>query len=117
MEETMKNGSRGVLLLCAVVTVAAAVTAGGCAKKGAESPGTSGERNVLIPRRVLFGNPERSDLKVSPDGKYLSYLAPVDGVMNVWVAPAGDLSKARAVTAEKERGIRQHFWAYTSQHV
>ena len=40
----------------------------------------------LIPRDVLFGNPENTSPKLSPDGAYLSYLAPSpDGVMNVWV--------------------------------
>lgn len=41
----------------------------------------------LIPRKVLFGNPERASVKLSHDGARISFLAPVDGVMNVWVAP------------------------------
>src|SRR5688572_15073562 len=48
----------------------------------------------LIPREVLFGNPERAQARLSHDGKWLSFTAPVDGVMNVWVAPVDDLSKA-----------------------
>jgi hypothetical protein len=35
----------------------------------------------LIPREVLFGNPERADPQISPDGTQLGYLAPVDGVL------------------------------------
>ena len=66
----------------------------------------------LIPRDALFGNPERTDVQISPDGKYLSWLAGVDGVMNVWVAPADDTAKARAVTSDKARGIRQYFWSF-----
>lgn len=66
----------------------------------------------LIPRDALFGNPERANVQISPDGKYLSWIAAVDGVMNVWVAPADDMGKARAVTADKARGIRQYFWSY-----
>ena len=66
----------------------------------------------LIPREALFGNPERANVQISPDGKYLSWTAPVNGVMNVWVAPADDLSKARAVTDDAARGIRQYFWSY-----
>ena len=37
----------------------------------------------LIPRQVLFGNPTMSDARISPDGRRISYLAPVDGVMNI----------------------------------
>jgi dipeptidyl aminopeptidase/acylaminoacyl peptidase len=66
----------------------------------------------LIPRDALFGNPERANVQVSPDGKYLSWVAAVDGVMNVWVAPADDLAKAKAVTDDKARGIRQYFWSH-----
>ena len=66
----------------------------------------------LIPRDDLFGNPERANVQISPDGKYLSWIAPVDGVLNVWIAPADDIAKARAVTDDKARGIRQYFWSY-----
>lgn len=71
----------------------------------------------LIPRAVLFGNPDRAGAQISPDGKYLSWLAPVDGVLNVWVAPVDRLDEARPVTKDTERGIRIYFWAYTSRHV
>ena len=60
----------------------------------------------LISRDALFGNPERSGVQISPDGDYLSWVAPLNGVMNIWVAPANDPSKARAVTADTARGIR-----------
>ena len=71
----------------------------------------------LIPRTVLFGNPEKASARISPDGQHLSYLAPVDGVLNVWVGPTYDLSAARPVTEDKIRGIRSHSWAYTSKHI
>jgi dipeptidyl aminopeptidase/acylaminoacyl peptidase len=70
------------------------------------------EEVELIPRDDLFGNPERANVQISPDGKYLSWIAPVDGVLNVWIAPADDIAKARAVTDDKARGIRQYFWSY-----
>lgn len=71
----------------------------------------------LIPREVLFGNPQRSQARLSPDGKWLSFLAPVDGVLNVWVGPYDDLSKAVPVTEDKKRGIRSHNWAYDAKHI
>jgi dipeptidyl aminopeptidase/acylaminoacyl peptidase len=66
----------------------------------------------LIPRRVLFGNPDKASPKLSPDGTRLSFLAPVDGVLNVWVAAAGDPAAAKPVTEDKKRGIRSYFWTY-----
>ncbi len=77
----------------------------------------AGRKPPLIPRQVLFGNPDKAALRLSPDGNYISYLASVDGVLNVWVGPAGNLAAAKPVTKDTHRGIRIHFWAYTSNHV
>ncbi|PKP93761.1 MAG: S9 family peptidase [Alphaproteobacteria bacterium HGW-Alphaproteobacteria-14] len=65
----------------------------------------------VIPRSALFGNPTRAAGQISPDGQWLSWLAPKDGVLNIWVAPAGKPDAARAVTSATDRPIRQHFWA------
>jgi len=71
----------------------------------------------LIPRKVLFGNPERTSAKISPDGTKLSFLAPVDGVLNVWVGPVDDMSKAKPITGDKKRPVRRYGWAATSAHI
>ena len=71
----------------------------------------------LIPREVLFGNPERAGVQISPDGSKIGFRAAVDGVMNVWVGPIGDPAAAKPVTHDTSRGIRSWFFAYTSQHV
>ncbi|HEY8505315.1 MAG TPA: S9 family peptidase, partial [Gemmataceae bacterium] len=81
------------------------------------APTPTGEKPGLIPRNVLFGNPDKAAPELSPDGKYLAYLAPVEGVLNVWVGPADDPAKAKPVTADKKRGIRNYFWAYTGEHI
>lgn len=87
------------------------------AKPAGETKTNNSMTAKLIPREVLFGNPQKSQARLSPDGKYLSYAAPVDGVMNVWVGPADDITKAKPVTEEKVRPIRGYNWAYDSKHV
>jgi len=72
---------------------------------------------TLIPRDILFGNPERLMVRLSPNGDYISYIAPKDGVLNVWVAPRDDLEAARAVTDDADRGIRSYFWAQNNTHI
>src|SRR5262245_49428349 len=72
-----------------------------------------GNSDVLIPREKLFGNPEKIGPQLSPNGKYLAFRAPRDGVMNVWVAPIGDLKSATPVTNDRTSGIMQYFWAHT----
>jgi dipeptidyl aminopeptidase/acylaminoacyl peptidase len=81
----------------------------------AQSTPTAAQRIAgveLIPREALFGNPERAAVMISPDGRWLSWVAPVDGVMNVWIAPAGKPGEARAVTRDTARGIRNYFWSH-----
>lgn len=65
----------------------------------------------LIERTKLFGNPSRTQAQLSPDGKYLSWIAPRDGVLNVWVAPISDLAAAKPLTSAQKRPIPQHFWS------
>jgi dipeptidyl aminopeptidase/acylaminoacyl peptidase len=76
----------------------------------------------LIPRSVLFGNPERISPKLSPDGAQLAWIAPSDGVLNVWLAPTSqesgvDWERARVVTDDADRGIRMFAWAHDNRHL
>ena len=75
----------------------------------------------LIPRRVLFGNPERVMPRISPDGTRLAWVAPHDGVLNVWVAPTGadgvGWAQAQVVTDDTDRGIRAFTWARDGRHL
>jgi dipeptidyl aminopeptidase/acylaminoacyl peptidase len=70
----------------------------------------------LIPREILFGNPERATPLLSPDGARLAYLAPKDGVLNVWVGTSGGTDH-QPVTRDLDRGIRTFFWGRDSGHI
>ena len=70
----------------------------------------------LIPRKVLLGNPLKASPQISPDGKFLSYLAPLDNVLNVWVRTVG-AEDDRPVTKDDNRGVRAYFWAADSKHI
>lgn len=72
---------------------------------------------AIIPRKDIFGNPERSIARISPDGRHVSWLAPKDGVMNVWVAPTDNPGNARVVTSDSYRGIRIYYWAPNSEYI
>ncbi len=71
----------------------------------------------LIPRAVLFGNPDKAAAQLSPDGTKLGTLAPLNGVLNVWVGPPHNAAAARPVTHDVGRGIRFYTWAYTNDHI
>ena len=70
----------------------------------------------LVPREVLFGNPERMSPRISPDGSRLAWIAPDDGVLNVWVGSVGG-QEARPVTRDRDRGIRSFLWAHDRRHL
>jgi hypothetical protein len=90
---------------------------GAADKTASPAPTVAGPATGLIPRKVLFDNPDKSSPRISNDGKYLAYLAPVDGVMNVWVAPIDKPEEAKAITKDKKRGIRSYFWAFTNDRI
>jgi dipeptidyl aminopeptidase/acylaminoacyl peptidase len=97
-----------------------AAATGNSAKAETASPSQAETRLAsvkLIPRHALFDNPDKSSARVSPDGKQLAYLAPKEGVMNIFVGPLDDPDAAKPVTDDKQRGIRVFFWAYDSAHV
>ncbi|WP_279350598.1 S9 family peptidase [Erythrobacter litoralis] len=71
----------------------------------------------LIDRSELFGNPVASQGRISPDGEWVSWIAPDEGVMNVWVAPASDPANGKVVTDDRHRGISNHFWSTDSRYV
>src|SRR5258706_9896841 len=70
-----------------------------------------------VPRAVLFGNPEKTLPRLSPDGSVISWLAADSGgVLNVWAAPSG-ADKPRLVTNEAHRPVSWYDWAPDSRHI
>jgi len=96
-----------VIIACVLVLALVAALISSCAAPEPE----------LIPREVLFGNPDKSSVQLSPDGTKISYRAPVNGVMNVWVGPADSPTAAKPVTHDTNRGIRIYGWTYTNEHI
>lgn len=72
---------------------------------------------ALLPRKVLFGNSDHTSPVLSPNGRQLAFLAPDEGVLNVWVGPAEDPKAAKVVTHERTRPIRNVRWAFTGDQV
>ena len=64
----------------------------------------------LIPRDVLFGNPEKAAPALSPDGRRIAYLAPHKAVLALWVRTIGEQDD-RVVACDPTRPIRNAFWA------
>lgn len=106
--------------------IAAGAMLSGCGKQNTDQAATSAENTAatatiasapIIPRAIIFGNPDRTLARISPDGQHVSWLAPSDGVMNIWVAPADDPTNATVVTKDGYRGIQSYFWAPNSAYI
>ncbi len=70
----------------------------------------------LIPREVLFGNPEKIGPQLSPDGSMIAYIAPADNVLNLWVMNR-DMTGERQLTFDTNRGVTNYFWAENGTHI
>jgi len=64
----------------------------------------------IIPMRDFFKNPVSRGYQLAPDGKKLSYLAPWESRMNIFVRPTTDASGTKRITSDKDRDIRDYFW-------
>ena len=95
------------LLASAMIAATGAAPASAVAEPSAAAP--------LIPRELFFGEPERTVVRISPDGRSLSWLAPRNGVLNLWVAPVDDPAAARPLTSETGHPIARHLWAPDSK--
>jgi dipeptidyl aminopeptidase/acylaminoacyl peptidase len=84
----------------------------GLARRAAAQPGD------LVSRKVFFDNPDYSQVSLSPDGQHLAWLAPLDGVSNLWVAPVADPTAGQPVTRATDRNLGAYYkWAHTSRHL
>jgi hypothetical protein len=72
----------------------------------------------LFPRRLIFGNPERAVVRISHDGTRIAFLAPVDGVLNLWVAPIERIEDAGPITKATDRNRGPWIvWTHDNWHV
>jgi dipeptidyl aminopeptidase/acylaminoacyl peptidase len=66
----------------------------------------------LIDRQLFFGDPEIAGAQLSPDGKLIAFIKPLDGTRNIWVKRTQDpFESARPITADTKRPIPAYFWS------
>lgn len=65
-----------------------------------------------IPLEDFFRNSERTAYQLSPDGAYISYMAPYHDRLNVFVRKVSDTDDASVrITSETERSVAGYMWA------
>ncbi|NMB83402.1 MAG: S9 family peptidase, partial [Ignavibacteria bacterium] len=72
----------------------------------------------IIDREIFFGDPELAGAQISPDGKYITFLKPFNGVRNIWIKERNQkFEEARPLTADTKRPIGNYFWSNDSKYV
>ncbi len=72
----------------------------------------------LIDREIFFGNPEYSGAQISPDGKYLAFIKPLNDVRNIWIKLTEEsFDNAKPLTDEIKRPIPGYFWSRDSKFI
>jgi dipeptidyl aminopeptidase/acylaminoacyl peptidase len=102
------------LASCVILTALLAACA---PEKPKPQPPPAPSAPPIIPRHVLFGNPEKASGEISPDGNWLGYVAPDEGVLNVFVAPREHPDQAKVVTHDRKRGVRSFSFTYDGKYV
>jgi dipeptidyl aminopeptidase/acylaminoacyl peptidase len=92
-------------------TVAGILLLTGVAPAVAQDAGQAG-MPPLVDRELFFGNPEIAGAQISPDGAFVAFIRPHQGVRNIWVKRTGEpFDAARPVTADATRPIPDYGWS------
>jgi dipeptidyl aminopeptidase/acylaminoacyl peptidase len=98
----MKKIVMALLLICLGIYLVTVVKGNGCR---------------LIPRELLFGNLDKKiQPRLSPNGTYITYLASVNNVMNIWLK-SFDKNDDKPITNDANRGIQTYNWSYDNEHI
>ncbi len=111
LTQKKKNRLIPILILCVLFAIIATII-----EKNLNKTQIMSEKQ-LIPRSVLFGNPDKVAVKISHDGQNTSYIAPHNGVLNIFLAKGNKLDTAKPITNDTHRGIRSYFWSYDNKHI
>nr|WP_220338328.1 alpha/beta fold hydrolase [Wenzhouxiangella sediminis] len=94
--------------LCSVAALAA--------DKPASLPYTD-QLPPLLDRQLFFDDPEISGAQISPDGEFVTFMRPFEGVRNIWIKGIDEgFDEARPLT-DDDRPVPGYFWSRDGEYV
>jgi dipeptidyl aminopeptidase/acylaminoacyl peptidase len=103
---------RAVRVGVTVLLAACVALAPGRARAEPQASASNAGLPPLLDRELIFGDPEISAARISPDGRFIAFMKPLKGTRNVWVKRIDEsFDKARAITADTKRPIGGYFWS------
>jgi dipeptidyl aminopeptidase/acylaminoacyl peptidase len=115
-----------VALTAALLAVPAAGRGQTRPAQGRPAASRAGQLPPIIPITHFFDNPEITGAQISPDGRWLSYLKPYKGKLNIYVRrlgatiPAGGIGRAageRLMTTDTARAVQAYFWSADAKYL
>jgi dipeptidyl aminopeptidase/acylaminoacyl peptidase len=110
---------RRLIALPLILLLAACATAPAPAPEtAAAAPSWHAQLPPLLDRNLFFDDPQLSGAQISPDGEFISFRRPHNGVMNIWVKRTNEpFDAARPITADTARPVLGYFWTEDSRYV
>ena len=71
----------------------------------------------LIDREVFFDTPEISGGKLSPDGKWISFMKEYKGIINIWVKKFDDKFEESRPLTDNDRPLGGYFWTKDGKYI
>jgi len=71
----------------------------------------------LIPRGAFFAAPDKDQVMLSTDGKWVGYRASSGATINVWIAPIDKPTQAHAVTKQRDTPVIDYRWTNLSGYL
>ncbi len=72
----------------------------------------------IIDREIFFGDPEIAAGRLSPDGKYISFLKTYKGHLNIWVKGIDEpFEAARPMSADTARPVFRYLWTLDGKYL
>jgi dipeptidyl aminopeptidase/acylaminoacyl peptidase len=102
-----------------LIATALAAIAGAAliASQTADGQGRAAPRPPIIPLTHFFDNPEIAGAQISPDGRWLTYLKPYRGKLNVHLRSLVSRMADRRLTSDTARPVAGYFWSADSRYV
>jgi dipeptidyl aminopeptidase/acylaminoacyl peptidase len=103
---------RAVRVGVTVLLAACVALAPGRARAEPQASASNAGLPPLLDRELIFGDPEISAARISPDGRFIAFMKPFKGTRNIWVKRIDEpFDKARPITADTKRPIGAYFWS------
>ncbi|MAR10849.1 MAG: S9 family peptidase [Blastopirellula sp.] len=71
----------------------------------------------LLDRELFFGNPQISRGQLSPDGRFISFMKPYQGIMNVWVKEFAEPFDAARPLTDSKRPLYGYTWTEDGKYI